>query len=346
MSQQPVQKPLRIGIIGAGGIVKQRHLPGLLKLPDEASIVAVANQSPGSAERFVQQHVPGARALSTWEQVASDEEVDAVWVGATPWLHKDATIMALNHGKHVFCQARMARDLSEAGQMWEASLRYPELVTALCPAPHGMGGGEYVKQLLADGAIGEPIHCVLHSFNDGWLDATKPAHWRQRVDISGLQVLTLGIYIEVLHRWLGDIVQVQADGAVAIPERHGYEVEVPDYLNVLCQFRSGVRGAMMFSGVASHGRTDEFTLFGTKGTLVYDFATETLKMGKPGESLQVVDVPSEFRREWTVEEDFVRAVLDPSAPRPKPDFVEGMRYMRVVQAVAVAQDSGEAQRIC
>jgi predicted dehydrogenase len=139
---------------------------------------------------------------------------------------------------------------------------------------------------------------------------------------------------------------VQADGAVAIPERHGYEVEVPDYLNVLCQFRSGVRGAMMFSGVASHGRTDEFTLFGTKGTLVYDFATETLKMGKLGEALQVVDVPSEFRREWTVEEDFVRAVLDPSAPRPKPDFVEGMRYMRVVQAVAVAQDSGEAQRIC
>ncbi|MBL9114166.1 MAG: Gfo/Idh/MocA family oxidoreductase [Verrucomicrobiaceae bacterium] len=346
MSQKIVQKPLRIGIIGAGGIVKQRHLPALLKMQDEVRIVAVANQTTGSAQRFVQQHVPGARALDKWEQVASDDEVDAVWVGATPWLHKDATIMALNHGKHVFCQARMARDLSEAGQMWEASLRYPELVTALCPAPHGMTGGEYVKQLLADKAIGDPIHCVLNSFNDAWLDPNKPPHWRQRVDVSGLQVLTLGIYVEVLHRWLGDIVQVQADGGVAIPDRGGYEVEVPDYLNVLCQFRSGVRGALMFSGVASHGRSDELSIFGTEGTLVYDFANERVLLGKPGKPLEELPIPSEHRREWTVEKDFVNAVLDPEAPRPKPDFVEGMRYMRVVQSVALAQDSGEAQRVC
>lgn len=339
------ENPLKIGIIGAGGIVKQRHLPALLQMP-EVKIVTVANNSEASARRFCAEHLPDARPADTWEKVASDPEVDVVWVGATPWLHKDATIMALNHGKHVFCQARMARDLSEAGQMWEASLRYPELVTALCPAPHGMAGGELVKQLLAENAIGTPIHFTLHSFNDGWLDPNKPAHWRQRVDVSGLQVLTLGIYVEVLHRWLGDITRVQADGGVAIPVRGDYEVEVPDFLNVLCQFRSGLQGVMQFSGVASHGRPDELTLFGTEGTLVYDFANERVKLGKPGGPLEEVPIPAELRREWTVERDFINAVLDPNAPRPKPDFVEGMRYMRVVQSVAQAQDSGEAQRVC
>jgi predicted dehydrogenase len=312
----------------------------------EVKVVAVANESAASARRFVQEHVPEARALETWEQVASDDDVDVVWVGATPWLHRDATIMALNHGKHVFCQARMARDMSEAGLMWEASLRYPELVTALCPAPHGMAGGELVRQLLAEKAIGEPIHLTLHSFSDSWLNASKPAHWRQRVDISGLQVLTLGIYVEVLHRWLGDIVQVQADGGVAIADRGGYEVEVPDFLNVLCRFRSGLQGVMQFSGVASHGRPDELTIFGTEGTLVYDFGKECVKLGRPGAPLEELPIPSELRREWTVEQDFIQAVLDPQAPRPKPDFVEGLRYMRVVQAVAVAQDSGEAQKVC
>jgi predicted dehydrogenase len=339
------ENPLRLGIIGAGGIVKQRHLPALLKMP-EVKIVAVANQSLASTCRFVDEHLPGARAVERWEDLVSADDVDVVWVGATPWLHKDATVMALNHGKHVFCQARMARDLSEAGVMWEASLRYPELVTAICPAPHGMTGGELVKKLLAEKAIGEPIHLTLHSFNDGWLDASRPAHWRQRVDISGLQVLTLGIYVEVLHRWLGDIVQVQADGGVAIPQRGDYEVEVPDFLNVLCRFRNGLQGALMFSGVASHGRTDELTIFGTEGTLVYDFAAERVLMGKPGGTLEELPIPSELRREWTVERDFINAVLDPDAPRPKPDFVEGLRYMRVVQSVAMAQDSGEAQRIC
>ena len=62
--------------------------------------------------------------------------------------------------------------------------------------------------------------------------------------------------------------------------------------------------------------------------------------------MELLPIPEELRRTWTVEQDFVRAVLDASAPRPKPDFIEGMRYMRVVQAVAVAQDSGEKQRIC
>ncbi len=337
--------PLRIGIIGAGGIVRQRHLPALKAMP-HVRITAVANSTLASAQAFCDEHAPEAVAMESWGQVASSDEVDVVWIGATPQLHCEATLYALSHGKHVFCQARMARDLSEAGKMWEASLRYPELVTAICPAPQGMAGGELVRQLLAEGAIGAPHHVILHSCNAGWLDATQPAHWRQRVDISGLQVLTLGIYIEVLHRWLGDITQVQADGAVVFSNREGYEVEVPDFLNVLCEFRNGARGSLSFSGVAAHAPSDTLTIYGSEGTLVYDFANDVLKLGKRSGSLEVMAIPEALRRTWTVEQDFINAVLDPAAPRPRPDFVEGMRYMRVVQAIALAQDSGERQRVC
>ena len=341
----PAESELRIGIIGAGGIVKQRHLPALLAMPN-VRITAVSNSTPASSRAFCDQHAKDARVFERWQDLTCSPDVDVVWIGATPWLHCEATLLALSNGKHVFCQARMARDLSEAGRMWEASLRYPELVTAICPAPHGMAGGEVVKKLLADGAIGAPHQIFLHSHNDSWLDATKPAHWRQRVDISGLQVLTLGIYIEVLHRWLGDITEVQADGAVVFPDRQGYEVEVPDFLNVLCSFRNGVRGSLTLSGVAAHAPGDELTIHGSEGTLVYDFVNDVIKLGGKGGKLEPVAIPDELRRGWTVEQDFVRAVRDPAAPRPKPDFIEGMRYMRVVQAVAVAQDSGEKQRVC
>lgn len=338
-------KELRIGIIGAGGIVKQRHLPALLAMPS-VRITAVSNSTPASSEAFRAQHAPEAEVFARWEDLACSPHVDVVWIGATPWLHCDATLLALANGKHVFCQARMARDLTEAGRMWEASLRYPELVTAICPAPHGMAGGELIKKLLAEGAIGTPHQILLNSHNDSLLDADKPAHWRQRVDISGLQVLTLGIYIEVLHRWLGDITEVQADGAVVIPQRQGYEVEVPDFLHVLCSFRNGARGSLTFSGVAAHAPGDQLTIYGSSGTLVYDFVNDVIKVGGKDGGLEVVAIPDDLRRTWTVEQDFVNAVRDPAAPRPKPDFVEGMRYMRVVQAVAVAQDSGEKQRIC
>ena len=344
MAYTPDQ-PLRIGIIGAGGIVKQRHLPALKKMP-EVSITAVANSTGASARAFRDAFVPGAEVHDRWQDLACSPNVDVVWVGAPPWLHCEATLLALANGKHVFCQARMARDLSEAGRMWEASMSYPELVTAICPAPQGMAGGELVKKLLAEGAIGTPHQVRLQSFSDAWLDSSKPAHWRQRVDISGLQVLTLGIYVEVLHRWLGDITEVQADGVVIIPKRQGYEIEIPDFLNVLCTFRNGAHGTLQFSGVMAHPPADEVAIHGSEGTLIYDFTNDVLKLGKRGGAMELLPIPEELRRTWTVEQDFVRAVLDASAPRPKPDFIEGMRYMRVVQAVAVAQDSGEKQRIC
>ena len=338
-------KELRIGIIGAGGIVKQRHLPALRAMSG-VRITAVSNASPASSQAFCTEYAPEAKVIERWQDLTCSEEVDIVWVGATPWLHCDATLLALSNGKHVFCQARMSRDLSEAGRMWEASLRYPELVTAICPAPHGMAGGELVKKLLEEGAIGTPHQVLLNSHSNSWMDASKPAHWRQRVDVSGLQVLTLGIYIEVLHRWLGDITEVQADGGVMFPDRQGYEVEVPDFLHVLCSFRNGARGSLTFSGVASHPPGDQLTIHGTKGTLIYDFVNDVIQLGKTGGPLETVTIPAELHRSWTVEEDFIRAVRDASAPRPKPDFIEGMRYMRVVQAVAVAQDSGEKQRVC
>lgn len=323
---------IRIGIIGAGGIVKQRHLPGLLAIPG-VEIVAVSNSTPASAEAFCREHAPQARAIARWEDLVDNEEVDVVWVGATPYMHCDATIFSLQCGKHVFCQARMAASLQEAERMWEASMSFPDRVSAICPAPHGMKGGEMVKKLLADGAIGTPHQMTLHSMSDAWLDASAPAHWRQRVEISGIQILTLGIFVEVMHRWLGDITEVAAQGRVVFPQRGEYPVETPDFVNVLCKFRSGVEGVMQFSGVAANAPSDTLVIYGSEGSLSYDFTTDQIWLGRRGETATMVPVPPEMQREWTVEKDFIAAVRNPSARRPKPDFTEGILYMRVVDAV-------------
>lgn len=336
--------PIRVGIIGAGGIVKQRHLPGLRALPG-VEIVQVANRSLASAEAFCQEFAPGAQAVERWEEVASSRDVDVVWIGTHPYMHAEMTCYALQHGKHAFTQARMAASLPEANQMWEASMRYPELVTAICPAPQGMKGGELVKQLLAEGAIGTPHQAMLHSFNDAWLDPSKPAHWRQQSDLSGIQILTLGIYTEVLQRWLGHIVEVEARGNVVIPERQGVEVDIPDFVNVSAKFRGGLEATLLFSGVAAHAPTDKLWLFGSEGTLSYDFVTDEIQLGKRGGRLESIPIPTGMQRTWTVEQDFIAAVRDPKAPRPKPDFNEGMLYMRVVHAVWQAMDAQAAVRV-
>ena len=59
------ERELRIGIVGAGGIVKQRHLPGLRDLPG-IKITAVANSSLESATRFCAEYAPEAKPYARW----------------------------------------------------------------------------------------------------------------------------------------------------------------------------------------------------------------------------------------------------------------------------------------
>jgi predicted dehydrogenase len=333
MTQKSNHK-LRIGIVGAGGIVKSRHLPAL-KRHSEVEIVAVSNSTYESSEAFCRENTPEATPMRNWADLLAVPDLDIIWIGAPPYMHSAVTVSALEAGKHVFCQARMAMDLAEAEEMLAASKRYPELVTMLCPPPYGMRADLLVKKLLAENQIGRPHHVRLKSFNGAWLDPDAPAHWRQRIEISGLNVLTLGIYVEVVQRWLGDITGLFARGKIITPIRQGYEVIIPDLLTVFCAFEDGAEGVLEFSGIDGFSPGDRLEIYGNRGTLIYDFATDIVQVGKVGEKdLRVVDLPPDLTREWRVEDDFLSAVKSKGQVRPRPDFEEGVRYMRVVQAAA------------
>ena len=140
---------LRIGIVGAGNIVRTRHLPTLKKHP-EVEIVAVSNSTYESSEKFCREHLPHATPIRNWPELIALPDLDIIWIGTPPYMHSAVTISALEAGKHVFCQARMSMDLAEAEEMLAASKRYPELVTMLCPPPFGIRADLLVKKILAE----------------------------------------------------------------------------------------------------------------------------------------------------------------------------------------------------
>lgn len=327
-------KPLRIGIVGAGGIVRQRHLPGLSRI-EGVDVLAVCNSSYESAEKFCADHLPHATPMRHWADLISLEDLDIVWIGTPPYLHSTVTVSALEAGKHVFCQARMAMNLEEAEEMLAAAKRHPQLVTMLCPPPHGMRGDLAMRKALAEELIG-PIHQVrLQSLKGDFLDPQAPAHWRQRDELSGYNVLTLGIYAEVLQRWLGPIKSLVAHGRVVHPERNGYPVHVPDFLHVLCTWESGAEGALVFSGVAANAPGDRIELYGRDGVLVYDIAKDAIYHGtRDVNELNLLPITEDLAVPWRVEEDFIAAVRSHGGVQPRPSFEDGVAYMRVVQAVA------------
>jgi predicted dehydrogenase len=280
--------------------------------------------------------------MRNWPELLALPDIDIIWIGTPPVMHSAVTVSALEAGKHVFCQARMSMDLAEAEEMLAASKRYPELVTMLCPPPMGMRADLLVKKLLAEDYIGRPHHVRLQSFASNYLDPGAPPHWRQRIEISGLHVLTLGIYVEVLQRWLGDINGVFARGNIIQPIRQGYEVIIPELLTVLCAFDNGAEGVLEFSGIDALAPSDRVEIYGSSGTLTYDFGSDVVQAGKVGDrGLHAVELPAELETEWRVEEDFLAAVKSKGRVRPHPNFEDGLRYMRVVQAIADSRARNE-----
>jgi predicted dehydrogenase len=72
-------QPVRIGFVGAGGIVQSRHIPNLQNIAG-VELVSVCNRSQESGERVAQAF--GLRKVFTdWHDVVHDPDIDVVWIG-------------------------------------------------------------------------------------------------------------------------------------------------------------------------------------------------------------------------------------------------------------------------
>ena len=110
---------IRVGIIGAGKIAQDRHIPLLQKVP-QVTVTHAWSRTAETARKAARDFSIPNR-VERWEQIIETPEIDAVVIATPPNLHLPATLAALDAGKHVLCQARMARNLKEARRMLEAS---------------------------------------------------------------------------------------------------------------------------------------------------------------------------------------------------------------------------------
>ncbi len=326
----PFAGKIRLGFVGAGGIVRTRHLPNLKLLP-QVELVAVSNQRRGTAEQAAKDF--GIReVMDDWRRLVARPDLDVVWIGTPPYMHAEITLAALQAGKHVFCQARMAMNLAQAREMLAAAQAHPRQVTMLCPPPHGIKGGRVVERLLRERAIGRPLHFHLQAFNEAWADPETPAHWRQKVELSGQNILSAGIYAEVIGRWLGYPLEISARRHTFYPDRQGYAVQIPDWLAVSGRWPNDVFGTMEWSGVARAADHERLDIFGSEGRLTYDFGEDKIFLAGSGErTAHEVPIHTDEQGSWTVERDFIHAVLH--GGKPEPGFETGVKYMEFLDRI-------------
>jgi predicted dehydrogenase len=327
-----------IGIVGAGQITRTRHLPGFRAIPG-IRVTAVCNRRRETATRVAREFdIP--KVYNNWEDLVADGDVDAVVIGAWPYLHCSVTLAAFDAGKHVLTQARMAMNAREAQRMHDRSRELSQLTAMIVPSPYGLTGDAFVRSLLESGFLGDlrEIHVV--SFNDQLADPEAPITWRQLTRYSGFNMLTLGIVYETLLRWISPANRVLAYASKLIPVRFDPElgkkvrVGTPDCVQVLTTHENGGRGAFRLSGVVWNDARLEIALYGSDGTLVYDLLKDEIKGAKHSDpNLKPMSVPEALRGRWQVEADFIAAIRG-ERPVTRTDFTTGVRYMQFTEAVA------------
>src|SRR5690606_7822662 len=128
-----MEQRVRIGIVGAGANTRARHIPGFREISG-VEVAGVVNRTPESTARAARElQIP--KTYPHWEALVDDPEIDAVCIGTWPYLHADITCAALDAGKHVLTEARMAMNAAEAHRMLRASRAHPHLVAQIVPSP-------------------------------------------------------------------------------------------------------------------------------------------------------------------------------------------------------------------
>ncbi len=328
---------LRIGIIGAGKITRERHIPGFKAIPG-VRIVCVCNQHRETAAKVAREFdIP--RIHGTWEHVIEDKEVNAILIGAWPYLHCPVTLAAFDADKHVLTQARMAMNAREAQRMYDRSKECEHLAAMIVPSPYGLTGDPYVRSLIESGFLGTLREVHVHGMTSDLADPKAPLGWRQMTKYSGFNMLTLGILHESALRWTPPVNRVFAYASKMVPVRIDAEagkparVGTPDSVQVLTTHEGGACGTYRLSGVIWHDTRMEIGLYGSDGTLIYDLKRDEIRGGKRGAPLEVMPIPDGLRGGWQVEADFVAAVRG-ERPVSYTNFATGVRYMQFTEAVA------------
>jgi predicted dehydrogenase len=113
-------KKLKVGVLGLG-CISYSHIPAYLSNPD-VELYAVCDKSE-SWLNYRAKQLNISHAYTDYKKLLDNPEIDAVSVCLPTKFHAEASIAALNAGKHVLCEKPMAINANEARAMSEAAVK-------------------------------------------------------------------------------------------------------------------------------------------------------------------------------------------------------------------------------
>jgi predicted dehydrogenase len=285
-----------VAVIGAG-MAGRAHAAGYRSAPTvygeglpDVRLVAIADVNQAfaadTARRFGYERAEGG-----WEAVAADDDVDVVSVVVANPLHRQIVEGLLAAGKHVLCEKPMAPTVEDAEAMVaaaKASGREAAIGFVFRRSPAIAA----VRDQIASGAIGRPLHFNGHYWCDYGVDPRAPMSWRYKGGPGSGALSDIGSHLIDLAEFVCGPIQSVRGAALptVITERplplgaavgHAATqvsdvtepVENEDLVSFTASFASGAAGTFSVSRIA-YGLANSlgFEVFTESGAATFDLA--------------------------------------------------------------------------
>ncbi len=178
---------IKWGILGTGWIAEQ--FVADLKHASNGELYAIGSRTKESADKFAEKF--GAPVThGSYEELANDPNVDAIYVATPHPFHKENVLTALAGGKAVLCEKPFTVSAGELDELIETA-REKKLFLMEAMWSRFLPPIEQVRQWLADDKIGDVrIVKAEFGFDAGW----NPEGRLLNPDLGGGALLDAGIY--------------------------------------------------------------------------------------------------------------------------------------------------------
>ena len=263
--------PYKLGILGCGNRSKA-HITALNAIP-EIEVAALCDIVPHKMDQRAKliRQGPEPRKYVDMEEMARQEDLDAIAVLLPNQLHKLGAITAMQAGKHVFCEKPLALTVADCNAMIAVSERTRRAIQVGTQRRHSPGQKAAVERI-RKASVGNILSSDINSYRGDWRvpaeDEYPPGveYWRLNQDKCGGVVYEMGAHIIDLNNWIFDsepvtVVSLQGVNDLALRTRNS-----TDHAGVLVRYANGA--LMNYGGnLYARGPADVNYFFAVNGTI-------------------------------------------------------------------------------
>lgn len=343
-----MKEKVGIGIIGTG-FARKVQIPAFAAC-EGAQVVSVASGSLDNA-RSTAAEFGIDHFTADWRETVVRDDVDLVCITTPPNLHKEMTLLAIEHGKHVLCEKPMAMNAAEAEEMCEAA-KSAGVLALIDFELRFQPGRQKAYAMIRSGEIGKIRHAKWNFRAPHRGDPKLPWNWWSDIEQGGGALGAINSHIIDSFNWFmeTEVSSVFCQLQTHVKKRpfNGdfRDVTTDDEANMLLRFADSTladdaTGLVSVSMLEQPDYVNRLEFFGTDGAIRIDHRGDILVTKTGNSEWTTIDVNIGEAIPGVPDTGFSRAFREFA-----PKIVEAIREgKREIEYGATFEDGLRVQRV-